>query len=112
MFIIQLATEEGIRMTPERWSQVLFNDLSHRPQMQSIVDRVQNLSKSSKKLIDEFEQKLKKISNELWAMFAPWKNDLNRILNSNILDKKKLKTDIFGTKFHVCYLFLGKKNLY
>lgn len=55
--IIQIALESGIRMSPEQWSQKLFGDSTHRPEMQSIIDKLQS-QQTIEKLISDFYEKL------------------------------------------------------
>ena len=38
--IIQIATEAGLRISPEQWSSLLYGDTTHKSQMQSIIDKV------------------------------------------------------------------------
>ena len=38
--IIQIATEAGLRISPEQWSSLLYGDTAHKSQMQSIIDKV------------------------------------------------------------------------
>jgi RING finger/CCCH-type zinc finger protein len=38
--IVQIATEAGLRISPEQWSSLLYGDTSHKSHMQSIIDKV------------------------------------------------------------------------
>ena len=38
--IVQIATEAGLRISPEQWSSLLYGDLNHKSHMQSIIDKV------------------------------------------------------------------------
>ena len=39
--IVQIATEAGLRISPEQWSSLLYGDTAHKSHMQSIIDKVQ-----------------------------------------------------------------------
>lgn len=38
--IVQIATEAGLRISPEQWSSLLYGDTGHKSHMQSIIDKV------------------------------------------------------------------------
>ena len=38
--IVQIATEAGLRISPEQWSSLLYGDTAHKSHMQSIIDKV------------------------------------------------------------------------
>ena len=38
--IVQIATEAGLRISPEQWSSLLYGDASHKSHMQSVIDKV------------------------------------------------------------------------
>lgn len=38
--IVQIATEAGLRISPEQWSSLLYGDTSRKSHMQSIIDKV------------------------------------------------------------------------
>ena len=38
--IVQIATEGGLRISPEQWSSLLYGDTGHKSHMQSIIDKV------------------------------------------------------------------------
>lgn len=38
--IVEISLEFGLRILPEQWSCLLYGDASHKPHMQSIVDKV------------------------------------------------------------------------
>ena len=38
--IVQIATEAGLRISPEQWSSLLYGDTMHKSHMQSIIDKV------------------------------------------------------------------------
>lgn len=39
--IVQIATEAGLRISPEQWSSLLYGDTGHKSHMQSIIDKLQ-----------------------------------------------------------------------
>ena len=39
--IVQIASEAGLRISPEQWSSLLYGDTVHKSHMQSIIDKVQ-----------------------------------------------------------------------
>jgi RING finger/CCCH-type zinc finger protein len=41
--VVQIATEAGLRISPDQWSALLYGDQSHRSHMQSIIDRVRDI---------------------------------------------------------------------
>uniref|UniRef100_A0A158PBR1 RING-type E3 ubiquitin transferase n=1 Tax=Angiostrongylus cantonensis TaxID=6313 RepID=A0A158PBR1_ANGCA len=61
--IVQMALECGLRISPDQWSALLYGDHSHRPHMQSIIDRLQT-PKSYMQVVDE----LISVSNEADSM--------------------------------------------
>ena len=42
--IVQIAMEGGLRIAPDQWSSLLYGDQSHKSHMQSIIDKVCNVS--------------------------------------------------------------------
>ena len=42
--IVQIATEAGLRISPEQWSSLLYGDTAHKSHMQSIIDKVTTTS--------------------------------------------------------------------
>lgn len=38
--IVQIATEAGLRISPDQWSSLLYGDTAHKSHMQSIIDKV------------------------------------------------------------------------
>ena len=38
--IMQVAMETGLRISPDQWSSLLYGDVAHKSQMQSIIDKV------------------------------------------------------------------------
>ena len=38
--IVQIASEAGLRISPEQWSSLLYGDTVHKSHMQSIIDKV------------------------------------------------------------------------
>ncbi len=42
--IVQIATEAGLRISPEQWSSLLYGDTAHKSHMQSIIDKVLHLA--------------------------------------------------------------------
>ena len=38
--IVQIATEAGLRILPDKWSSLLYGDMDHKSHMQSIIDKV------------------------------------------------------------------------
>ena len=38
--VVQIATEAGLRISPEQWSSLLYGDNAHKSHMQSIIDKV------------------------------------------------------------------------
>lgn len=38
--IVHIATEAGLRISPDQWSSLLYGDLEHKSHMQSIIDKV------------------------------------------------------------------------
>ncbi|CAG9539742.1 unnamed protein product [Cercopithifilaria johnstoni] len=40
--IVQIAFEQGLRMSPDQWSALLYGDQHHRSHMQSIIDKLQS----------------------------------------------------------------------
>lgn len=41
--IVQVALEQGLRISPDQWSALLYGDQHHRSHMQSIIDKVSYL---------------------------------------------------------------------
>lgn len=41
--IVQVAFEQGLRISPDQWSALLYGDQHHRSHMQSIIDKVSYL---------------------------------------------------------------------
>lgn len=41
--IVQVAFEQGLRISPDQWSALLYGDQQHRSHMQSIIDKVNYL---------------------------------------------------------------------
>lgn len=39
--IVQIATEAGLRISPDQWSSLLYGDTAHKSHMQSIIDKLQ-----------------------------------------------------------------------
>jgi len=39
--IVKIALESGIRFSPEQWSSILYGDNTHKPHMQSVIDKLQ-----------------------------------------------------------------------
>ncbi|KAI0979841.1 hypothetical protein GJ496_006275 [Pomphorhynchus laevis] len=59
--IIQIAMDACIKITPESWSSLLYGDLDHRSQMQSIIDRLQmNRSQSFSGMLRELQSALQR----------------------------------------------------
>ncbi len=46
--IVQIATEAGLRISPEQWSSLLYGDTAHKSHMQSIIDKVGRLKERAK----------------------------------------------------------------
>lgn len=44
--IVQIATESGLRISPDQWSSLLYADQTHRSHMQSIIDTVSHYTDS------------------------------------------------------------------
>lgn len=42
--IVSIALESGIRLSPEQWSSILYGDYLHKSHMQSIIDKVIQLT--------------------------------------------------------------------
>lgn len=42
--IVHIAMEAGLRISPEQWSSLLYGDLAHKSHMQSIIDKVCEIS--------------------------------------------------------------------
>ena len=38
--IVQIATEAGLHILPDKWSSLLYGDMDHKSHMQSIIDKV------------------------------------------------------------------------
>ena len=38
--IVSIALENGLRISPEQWSSLLYGDNTHKSHMQSIIDKV------------------------------------------------------------------------
>ncbi|XP_027038423.1 roquin-1-like [Pocillopora damicornis] len=52
--IVQIATEAGLRILPDKWSSLLYGDMDHKSHMQSIIDKLQtpaSFSQSIQELI-------------------------------------------------------------
>ena len=46
--IVQIATEAGLRISPEQWSSLLYGDTAHKSHMQSIIDKVLYIFKTAR----------------------------------------------------------------
>ncbi|KAM3724777.1 Regulation of longevity by E3 ubiquitin-protein ligase [Dirofilaria immitis] len=50
--IVQVAFEQGLRISPDQWSALLYGDQRHRSHMQSIIDKLQSTQNFEQKIND------------------------------------------------------------
>ena len=90
--IIQIGIDAGIRMTPEKWSQVLYGDSDHKSEMQSIIDKLQSVH-TIDDLIGSIYEKLESYGlRGLSSMFDEVRVDFEFIASINF--EKKLPKPI------------------
>lgn len=88
MFIVRTAMNNGVRMSPERWSRALYGDDEHKSEMQSVIDRVQNDVDASK-LVERFYEKLAQLPAICHhrSLFEPVRDDFGFIFKFNFEKK-------------------------
>ena len=86
MLIVRTAMNNGVRMSPERWSRALYGDDEHKSEMQSVIDRVQNEVDASK-LVERFFEKLAQLPLVYRSLFEPLRDDFHLVFKHNF-DKK------------------------
>lgn len=56
--IVKIGLEAGVRMAPEKWSQLLYGDLERKTEMQSHIDRLLMATRNIRGLVEEVYNKL------------------------------------------------------
>uniref|UniRef100_A0A0R3RFX8 RING-type E3 ubiquitin transferase n=1 Tax=Elaeophora elaphi TaxID=1147741 RepID=A0A0R3RFX8_9BILA len=106
--IVQVAFEQGLRISPDQWSTLLYGDQHHRSHMQSIIDKVSYLDFKnyfSLQSVQNFEQQINDLkaaveSSSDREMLTPTFEHFERFANfdySNELSDWTLAVDLFDS---------------